>query len=54
MTPVLQLLCGMKIKLFLRAVVVVVVVLRPSFSQVPDNFTYHYICNCILVFRVFS
>ena len=39
-TPVLQLLFEMKIKLFPRAVVVVVVVLRQSFSQVPDNFTY--------------
>ena len=40
MTPVLQLLCVMTIKLFPRAVVVVVVVQRLSFSQVPDNFTY--------------
>ena len=47
MTPVLQLLCEMKIKLFPRAVVVVVVVQHQFFSQVPDNFTYHCIWNYI-------
>ena len=49
MTPILQLLCEMKIKLFPRAVVVVVVVLHQFSSQVPDNFTYQF-CNHILVF----
>ena len=47
MTPILQLLCEMKIKLFPRAVVVVVVVLHQFFSQVPDNITYHCIWNFI-------
>ena len=47
MTPVLQLLCEMKIKLFPRAVLVVVVVLHQSSSQVPVNFTYHCIWNYI-------
>ena len=37
MTPILQLAWEMKIKLFLRAVVVVVVALRQSFSRAPDN-----------------
>ena len=46
-TPILQLLCEMKIKLFPRAIVVVVVVLHQFFSQVPDNFTYHCIWNYI-------
>ena len=40
MTPILQLLFEMKIKLFPRAVVVVVVVLRQFFNLVPNNFTY--------------
>ena len=47
MTPLLELLCEMQIKLFPRGVVVVVVVLHQSSSQVPDNFTYHCIRNFI-------
>ena len=53
MTPNLPLPWKTKIKLFPRAKVAVVIVLRQSFSHVPDYCTYQ-IFNCILVFRVFS
>ena len=42
MTPILQSLVEMKIKLLLLAEVAIVVVLRQSFSRVPVNFTNQY------------